>query len=118
MSDDATWVMAWVGVPPTPALAVAMLLAGSVLGAVFFGGLWWTVQRVAASPRPVPWLLGSLAVRTAIVVPGIYFVSAGRPVPLGLCLVGFVLARAIVLRVSRPRRGAAAPPASRGSPCA
>jgi F1F0 ATPase subunit 2 len=110
--------MAWLGVPPTPALAVAMLLAGGVLGAVFFGGLWWTVQHVAASPRPVPWLLGSLALRSAIVVSGIYFVSAGRPVPLGLCLVGFVLARAIVLRAARPRRAEVARPASRGSPCA
>ena len=118
MFDDITWLMAWVGVPPTPALAAAMLLAGGVLGAVFFGGLWWTVQRVATSPRPVLWLLGSLAVRTAIVIPGVYFVSAGRPVPLALCLLGFVLARAIVLRASRPRRGAVASPASRGSPCA
>ena len=118
MSDVAIWVLAWLGAPPTPALAMAILLAGAMLGAVFFGGLWWTVQRAAASPRPARWLLGSLALRTAIVVPGLYFVSAGQPVPLALCVLGFVLARAIVLRAARPRRAAVALPASRGSPCA
>lgn len=118
MSDEATWVLAWLGAPPTPGLAIAMLLAGGVLGAVFFGGLWWTVQRVAASSRPVPWLLGSLALRTAIVLPGIYLVSAGRPVSLALCLLGILLARAIVLRAARSRRGATALLESRGSPCA
>jgi F1F0 ATPase subunit 2 len=116
MADVGTWVLAWAGAPPAPALALAIVLAGGVLGGVFFGGLWWTVQRLATSPRPVRWLLGSLALRTAIVVPGVYFVSAGRPVPLGLCLLGFVLARAIVLRATRPRRAAVAPLAPRGSP--
>ena len=78
------------------------MLAGAALGAVFFGGLWWTVQRGAASPAPARWFLGSLVVRTAIVLAGFYVVGAGQPVRLGLCLLGFVLARAIVLRATRP----------------
>lgn len=116
MPDDATWIVAWVGTPLASALAA--LLGGAVLGVFFFGGLWWTVQRVAASPRPVRWLLGSFALRTALVVPGVYFVTAGQPVPLGLCALGFVLARMIVLRSSRPRPAAAVAPSSRSSPCA
>ena len=118
MPDDAAWIQAWVGTLPTPALAVVMLLAGGVLGAVFFGGLWWTVQRVAVSPRPGRWLFGSLVLRTAIVVPGLYFLSAGRPVSLGLCLVGFMLARAIVLRATRSRNAAVSLPTPGGSRCA
>jgi F1F0 ATPase subunit 2 len=77
------------------------LLAGGALGAVFFGGLWWTVQRGAASPTPTRWFLGSFILRTATVLAGFYAVGAGQPVRLLLCLLGFLLARAIVLRLTR-----------------
>ena len=45
------------------ALALAFL-AGALLGAFFFGGLWWTVQKGVASERPALWFLGSLLLRT------------------------------------------------------
>ena len=80
--------------------AVAML-AGAVLGAVFFGGLWWTVQRGAVSASPGRWFLGSFVLRTAIVLAGFYAVGAGQPARLGLCLVGFLLARIAVVRLTR-----------------
>jgi F1F0 ATPase subunit 2 len=104
MSDAGSWV--------------AALLAGAILGAIFFGGLWWTVQRGAASPAPVRWFLASLILRTAVVLGGFYIVGAGQPMRLGLCLLGFVLARAIVLRRTRPAPAAAPPPASGAPPCA
>ena len=44
-------------------LALA-LAAGLLLGAFFFGGLWWTVQKGVASERPALWFLGSLLLRT------------------------------------------------------
>ncbi|HUG24505.1 ATP synthase subunit I [Piscinibacter sp.] len=91
---------------------VAALLAGGLLGGVFFGGLWWTVRRGALSPTPARWFLGSFALRTAIVLAGFYAVGAGQPLRLGLCLLGFLLARAIVLRATRPAA------AVRGPPCA
>ena len=97
--------------------AVAML-AGAVLGSVFFGGLWWTVQRGAASPTPVRWFLASLVMRSVVVLGGFYVVGAGQPLRLGLCLIGFVLARAIVLRATRPAPATAAPPTSGEPPCA
>lgn len=106
------WAMTW----------AAALLAGAALGAVFFGGLWWTVQRGAASKTPARWFLGSLVLRTAFVLAGFYLVGAGQPVRLALCLLGFLLTRAIVLRVTRPTpaavAAAVAPPASRAPPCA
>ena len=89
---------------------VAALLAGGLLGGVFFGGLWWTVQRAAVSALPARWFLGSLVVRTVFVLVGFYAVGAGQAARLGLCLLGFVLARAIVLRATRPRAAAMGPP--------
>ena len=43
-------------------LALA-LLAGVALGAVFFGGLWWTVRKGVSSKHPALWFLGSLLLR-------------------------------------------------------
>lgn len=92
----------------------AALLAGGLLGGVFFGGLWWTVRRGALSPTSARWFLGSLVFRTAIVLAGFYAVGAGQPARLGLCLMGFLLARGIVLRATRPTAAAA----TTGPPCA
>ncbi len=80
-----------------PALA---LLAGMLLGAVFFGGLWWTVNRGLASPRPAQWFIGSLLLRTALVLAGFYFVAGGDWKRMLACLLGFIVARVIVTRLT------------------
>ena len=79
------------------ALALA-LLAGAVLGVVFFGGLWWTVQKGATSARPELWFFGSLLLRTGMILAGFYFVSQGHWSRLVACLVGFLIARVIVVK--------------------
>ena len=104
MSDAGNWA--------------AAMLAGAALGAVFFGGLWWTVQRGAVSPSPARWFLGSFVLRSTIVVAGFYLIGAGQPVRMGLCLLGFVLARAIVLLATRLTPAAVTPPQSKAPPCA
>jgi F1F0 ATPase subunit 2 len=43
---------------------ILALVAGFLLGAFFFGGLWWTVQKGLSSRRPELWFLGSLLLRT------------------------------------------------------
>ncbi len=79
------------------------LLAGLLLGAVFFGGLWWTVLKGVDLSRPVLWFLGSLLLRTGIVLTGFYFVSDGDWEHLLGCLFGFVIARIIVTRLAALR---------------
>src|SRR5271157_6160866 len=79
------------------ALALA-LFAGAMLGTFFFGGLWWTVQKGVVSERPALWFLGSLLLRTSLILAGFYFVSQGRWSDLVACLVGFLVARVIVVR--------------------
>jgi F1F0 ATPase subunit 2 len=80
-----------------PALALA-LATGVLLGVFFFGGLWWTVQKGVTSDRPALWFLGSLLLRTGIILAGFYFVSQGHWSRLAMCLVGFLIARLIVVR--------------------
>lgn len=77
-------------------------LAGCLLGTLFFGGLWWTVRQGVASTRPAVWFLGSLLMRTGIVLAGFYFVSGGHWERLVACLLGFIIARFIVMRLARP----------------
>ena len=78
-------------------LAIA-LVAGALLAAIFFGGLWWTVQKGVTSERPALWFLGSLLLRTSIILGGFYFVSQGHWSRLAACLLGFLIARFIVVK--------------------
>lgn len=80
---------------------VAALAAGLLLGAFFFGGLWWTVQKGLSSRRPALWFLGSLLLRTVIAVAGFYFTSSGRWERLLICLLGFFIMRRIIIRLTR-----------------
>jgi F1F0 ATPase subunit 2 len=79
--------------------------AGVLLGAVFFGGLWWTVRRGLSSKRPALWFLGSLVLRTSLSLAGFYFVAGGQWDRLLACLLGFVIARFVAMRLFGPRAG-------------
>lgn len=74
--------------------------AGVFLGAIFFGGLWWTVRRGLTSKRPALLFLGSLLLRTSIILAGFYMVSNGHWERLLVCLLGFVIGRFIVTRLA------------------
>ncbi len=82
-------------------ILVLALVTGVLLGTMFFGGLWWTVRKGVSSQRPALWFFGSLLLRTSIVLAGFYFVSGGRWERLLVCLLGFVMARLIVMRLTR-----------------
>lgn len=94
---------------PSWLAGIVALLAGGALGTLFFAGLWWTVRRAADSATPARWFIVSLIVRTATVLAGFYVVGAAQPLRLGLCLLGFVLARVLVVRISRPGPAVLAP---------
>ena len=86
MNETLTMLLAW--------------LAGGVLGTIFFGGLWWTVRKGVSSKQPVLWFFGSLLLRMSIALAGFYFVSGGHWDRLLACLLGFVIARFIVTRLT------------------
>jgi F1F0 ATPase subunit 2 len=92
----------------TPALMLA-LLAGCLLGTMFFGGLWWTVRKCVSSRLPAAWLLGSLLLRTALTLAGFHFAAQGDWRRLLACLLGFFLARVAATRLPRAPAGGTAP---------
>lgn len=88
-------------------------LAGAALGALFFGGLWWTTRRAATFRHPGLSVLCSLLLRMAVTMTGFFLVTDGRWERGLLCLTGFLLARGVVMwQVRRPACGPL--PAERG----
>ena len=83
-----------------PALALA-IAAGGVFGAIFYGGHWWTVLKGVSSKVPALWFLGSLLVRMSVLLAGVFFVSDGHWERMLACLLGVVLARVLVDRLTR-----------------
>ncbi len=75
---------------------VLALLAGVGLGAIYFGGLWWTVRRAGSFRRPALSMLASVIVRMAVALGGFHLVAGASWQRLLLCLLGFVVGRAAV----------------------
>lgn len=89
MNEQMTWILA--------------LLAGALLGLFFFGGLWWTIQKGLDSKTPALWFLGSALVRTGVTIAGFYYVSGEQWERLLACLLGFVAARFVLLRLKNAK---------------
>lgn len=81
------------------------LLVGFVLGLFFFGGLWWTVQRLPTSQYPGPLALGSMMLRLGTTVIIFYLVMDGQWERLLACTVGFLVARTLLVRRVQPQKG-------------
>jgi F1F0 ATPase subunit 2 len=77
------------------------LVGGVALGILFFGGLWWTVQKGVHSERPAFWFFTSFLLRTSMALTGLYYISAGDWPRLLVCLLGCIIGRLIVMRLSR-----------------
>ena len=82
-------------------ILVLVLATGVLLGAIFFGGLWWTVRKSISSKQPALLFFGSLLLRTSIVLAGFCFIAHGHWERLLMCLLGFVIARLIVTRLTQ-----------------
>jgi len=77
------------------------LLEGALLGVFFFAGLWWTVRKIESSKQVALLFLGSMLLRTFVVLLGFYFLLGDNWQRLLAGLLGFVIARIIVTRLTR-----------------
>ena len=83
---------------------------GVMLGAMFFGGLWWTIQNGLPSKNPALWFFGSTLLRLSAALAGFYFIAGKDWRKLLICMLGFLIARLLVTRLTRtPREGIDAP---------
>lgn len=91
----------------TPLALLLAFAAGLALGLFYFGGLWWTVNRVATAGQPGLLMLGSMLLRSAVVLAGFWLVMDGQIDRLIACMVGFFVMRMILVRRFRPQPPAA-----------
>jgi F1F0 ATPase subunit 2 len=88
------------------AKVMAAVLAGTMLGLFFFGGLWWTVRKTLTSPQAALWFSGSFLARTTVTMLGFYFAAQGDWHRMAGCVAGFLGARLLVVRFTRLKEGA------------
>ena len=94
---------------------ITMFCAGVALGLLFFGGLRWTIQRLPHTRHPMALALGSLLVRTALVVGAILWIGQGIWQRYVAILAGILVARVAAVRVwGMPRTSAAKPRETEG----
>jgi len=80
---------------------ISSVIAGILLGAFFFGGLWWTVHKGVKSERVALWFFGSMLLRTGVVMLGFYLLLGDSWQRMLAGLFGFFIARLIVTRLTR-----------------
>lgn len=77
------------------------LLEGVLLGVFFFAGLWWTARKIESTKQVAVLFLGSMLLRTFVVIMGFYFLMGDNWQRLLAGLLGFIIARIIVTRLTR-----------------
>ena len=82
---------------------ILSFIAGLLLGTLFFGGLWFTVKKIVNAKVPALWVISSFVFRVGIVLVGFYYVSLGNWQGLMICLLGFIIARFVVVHFTKPK---------------
>ena len=77
---------------------------GIIAGFIFFGGLWFTTQRLPTWKYPAVWVFGSFMVRASVMLSALYWVGKDHLPRMAACLVGFVIARMVMLYVTREKK--------------
>ena len=80
---------------------VFVFTAGLGLGILFFGGLWLTVKKAITSKRPALWLIGSFFFRMGITLVGFYYLSQGSWKSLLISAIGFIIARPLIIHLTK-----------------
>lgn len=71
------------------------------MGTLFFGGLWLTVRKIVPARQPALLIAGSFLLRTGIALAGFYYIGHGDWQRLMVCLVGFIIARLVIIRLTK-----------------
>ena len=82
-------------------MTLLVLLGGSFLGFLFFGGLWFTSKKMLDSKNPALWYIGSMFIRTALTLLGFYYIGQHSLRYMLICLLGFIIARYVVVRMTK-----------------
>lgn len=87
----------------SPGCLLLAFIAGALLGAAYFGGLYFTVRRIGTTSAPHLVLLASFLTRLGVVLAGFYLLSPWGVLAMLVALGGFLLARLAWFRGLRVR---------------
>lgn len=76
-------------------IQIVALLVGTLLGGLFFGGLWLTIKMALNSKTPAVLFILSFFIRTAAVLGGFYMIAKQDSSLWIMCVCGFIVARFI-----------------------
>jgi len=76
---------------------------GLLIGSLFFAGLWLTTQRLTTMNYPALLMLFSFVLRMALVLGAFFLVGQGHLDRMLFCLMGFLIARFAVMRITREK---------------
>ncbi|MBK8989111.1 MAG: ATP synthase subunit I [Chloroflexi bacterium] len=77
---------------------VFSLLVGALIGALYFGGLWYTVRQLPTARRPALLFIGSYLLRLALLLGAVYLLAGSHWYNMLSALVGILLARTLLIR--------------------
>ena len=80
---------------------IVSLVMGALLGAFHFGALWVTVRRLPTAEQPEVLMMLSFLIRAGGVLLGLYLFAGANVERLLLCLIGFIIARTVLVRYLR-----------------
>lgn len=83
---------------------VVGVVAGACLGLVFFGGLWWTTQRLFSARQPGLLLAGSLLARLVILGLSLVVLAQVDPAALIGAMFGLIGVRIAMVRAASSGR--------------
>ena len=78
-----------------------VVILGAVVGAAYFGGLWYTALRLSQSRHPGCLIVVSFCMRLGLLGVALYVMAAQGWQSLVAVLLGILLARGIFVRVAR-----------------
>lgn len=84
--------------------AAVSLIAGALLGVVYFGGLWLTTLHLTESRRPGVVAFGSFLFRLLLAGVVLAWAARGGVLPAVTALAGFLAVRGVAVRLADPVR--------------
>ena len=85
-------------------LILFSIISGGLAGLIYFGGLWYTVRKLAFSAIPHGLLILSMALRLAIVLMAFFMLVRLSWFYLLIALISFILVRQFMIyRIDRER---------------
>ncbi len=83
-------------------ILIGMVGAGIIIGALYFGGLWLTLNRLTKTKSWSLWLGFSFLVRSSIAVAGFWLLGNGDWQRIVALLTGFMIVRFLSIKQIRP----------------